>query len=110
MVSLDDDGQTHQRLATTTGQNILTIEVQQGKITIEGRDARWWSRRRRSSSSRTPRTRSCSATSLLSYLNQLVQLFNTHMHPGELAAGRAAGHADDAGAAVHAADALDCSR
>ena len=42
---------------------------------------------------------------LLTYLNQLVTMFNTHVHPGELAAGLHPGHAGAAGAAVPAGDA-----
>ena len=34
-----------------------------------------------------PRIPPCSATSCSLYLNQLVTMFNTHVHPGELAAG-----------------------
>ena len=39
---------------------------------------------------------------LLTYLNQLVTMFNAHMHPGELALG-SSGHAGAAGAAFPAA-------
>ena len=47
---------------------------------------------------------------LLTYLNQLVTMFNAHVHPGELAGGHHAGHAGAAGAAVPAADARASSR
>jgi uncharacterized protein involved in type VI secretion and phage assembly len=68
------------------GQNLLHIEVQQGKVTLKAAtkvvvDA--------------PQIELVSGAShplvfgdsLLQYLTQLTTLFNTHMHPGELAAG-----------------------
>ena len=85
MVSLDDEGQTIS-LSDSDGENFLEITVQQGTVKIQG-TSRWSSRRRRSSSSRTRPTRSCSATTCSSTSTRSSRCINTHIHPGEMALG-----------------------
>lgn len=85
MVTLNDSNQTI-TLSDQNGSNILTIKVQEGKIFIQGATK---------AVVEAPQIELVeNAThplafgdNLLQYLNQLVQLFNTHLHPGELAAG-----------------------
>lgn len=85
MVTLDDNSQTI-TLSDQNGSNILTIKVQEGKITAQGATK---------AVVEAPQIELVeNAThpvafgdNLLQYLNQLVQLFNTHLHPGELALG-----------------------
>ncbi len=85
MVTFDDNSQTIS-LSDQNGSNILTIKVQEGKIFIQGATK---------AVVEAPQIELVeNAThplafgdNLLQYLNQLVQLFNTHLHPGELAAG-----------------------
>jgi uncharacterized protein involved in type VI secretion and phage assembly len=85
MVSMDDDGQTIS-VSDKDGKNILTIEVQPGKITVKGASK---------AVVEAPQIELVENSThpvvfgddLLQYLNQIVELYNTHMHPGELAAG-----------------------
>lgn len=85
MVTLDDDSQTV-TVSDSNGRNMLEIKVQQGLITVKGATK---------AVVEAPQIELVeSAThpvvfgdNLLQYLNQLVTLFNTHLHPGELAAG-----------------------
>lgn len=85
MVTLDDDAETI-TLSDENGRNFMTIEVQQGLIKIQGTFK---------VVVEAPLIELVeNAThpvvfgdNLLQYLNQLVQLYNTHLHPGELALG-----------------------
>ena len=85
MVTLDDDGQMI-TLSDDDGSNIMTLEVQQGKITIKGA---------MKVVVEAPQIELVeNAThpvvfgdNLIQYLNQLVQLYQSHMHPGESALG-----------------------
>jgi uncharacterized protein involved in type VI secretion and phage assembly len=85
MLSLDDDGQTIS-VSDENGSNILKIEVQAGKILVKGATK---------AVVEAPHIELVENSShpvvfgddLLTFLNQLVTTFNTHMHPGELAAG-----------------------
>jgi hypothetical protein len=85
MVVLNDASSTI-AVSDKNGDNLLKIEVSQGQITVKAQtkvvvDA--------------PQIELVDGAShplvfgdsLLQYLNQLVSLFNSHMHPGELAAG-----------------------
>lgn len=85
MVTLHDDDDTI-AISDQDGSNILLIQVQQGQVTLKGAtevvvDA--------------PLIELVNGAahplvfgdSLLEYLTQLVTMFNTHMHPGELALG-----------------------
>lgn len=85
MVSLDDDSQTA-TLCDENGRNKITIEVQQGLITVQSGTK---------VVVEAPQVELVKAAQhplvfgddLLQYLNQLVNLFNTHMHPGETVSG-----------------------
>ncbi|MEO0873376.1 MAG: hypothetical protein AAFY48_02120 [Bacteroidota bacterium] len=69
-----------------TGTNLLTIEVTQGKITVKGSIK---------AVVEAPQIELVENSTepivfgnqLMTYLNQLTTMFNTHMHPGELALG-----------------------
>ncbi|HEX4719376.1 MAG TPA: phage baseplate assembly protein V [Thermoleophilaceae bacterium] len=85
LVSLDDDGQTI-NVADQNGSNILKIEVQKGQITLKGASK---------VVVEAPQIELVENAShpvvfgddLLQYLQQVVQLYTTHMHPGEMALG-----------------------
>jgi len=85
MVSLDDGSQTIS-VSDENGSNILTIEVNPGKITIKGATR---------AVVEAPQIELVENAThpvvfgdrLLQYLNQLVQIYQTHVHPGELAMG-----------------------
>jgi uncharacterized protein involved in type VI secretion and phage assembly len=85
MVTLDDGGQTI-HVSDENGQNMLEIQVQMGKITIKGATK---------AVVEAPQIELVENAThpvvfgdqLLQYLNQIVQLYQTHMHPGELALG-----------------------
>lgn len=85
MVSLDDDEQTI-RLSDGNGHNLLTIKVQQGqmklqavtKVVVEAPQIELVE------GARHP---VIFGDQLLQYLNQLGQLYQTHIHPGQTAAG-----------------------
>lgn len=85
MVALHDDGKTI-AISDSNGSNILKIEVQSGQATLKATtkvviDA--------------PQIELVDGAThplvfgdqLLEYLTEIVQIFNTHMHPGELAIG-----------------------
>jgi hypothetical protein len=85
MVSLDDDKQTI-TLSDKNGNNILKIKVQTGVVYIKGTSK---------AVVEAPQIELVEnayhpvvfGDELMMYLNQLVQLFNAHMHPGETLAG-----------------------
>jgi uncharacterized protein involved in type VI secretion and phage assembly len=85
MVSMDDDGQAIS-VSDQNGKNILKIEVQAGQITIKGATK---------AVVEAPQIELVENAShpvvfgdeLLQYLQQIVQMYQTHMHPGEMAAG-----------------------
>lgn len=85
MVTMDDASQTL-HVSDAHGRNMLEIKVQPGKITIKGATK---------AVVEAPQIELVENAThpivfgdqLLNYLNQLVTLFNTHLHPGELAAG-----------------------
>lgn len=85
MLSLDDDGQTIS-VADEHGDNLLTIEVSKGQVTLKGR-AKVVVEAPRIEVVEHSTHPMVFGDELMSYLNQLVQLFNTHIHPGELALG-----------------------
>ena len=85
LLALDDDGNTA-TLSDQNGDNLLTIKAEDGEVHIQATakvviDA--------------PQIELVDGAShalafgdsLLTYLNQLVSMFNAHMHPGETAAG-----------------------
>jgi uncharacterized protein involved in type VI secretion and phage assembly len=85
IVSLDDSGQVI-HVSDKDGSNVLTIEVTKGKITIKGATK---------AVVEAPQIELVENAThpvvfgdqLLNYLNQIVQLYQSHTHPGELAAG-----------------------
>ncbi len=85
MVSFDDQGQVL-TLSDDNGSNIMTIEVRQGTIKIKGQ---------MKVVVEAPQIELVENAThpvvfgdeLMTYLNQLVQTFNSHLHPGELAGG-----------------------
>lgn len=85
MVSFNDDSEAI-TISDNNGNNIMTIEVQSGKIRLEAA---------MKIVVEAPQIELVENSThpvvfgdnLLQYLNQMVQLFNTHMHPGELAMG-----------------------
>jgi uncharacterized protein involved in type VI secretion and phage assembly len=84
LVSLDDDGQVI-AVSDDDGSNVLTIEVQKGQITIKAATK---------VVVEAPQIELVENSThpvvygddLLQYLNQVVQLYQTHMHPGEVSA------------------------
>lgn len=85
MLTFDDNSQVL-HVSDANGQNMLEIQVQAGKITIKGAVK---------AIVEAPLIELVENAThpvvfgdqLLQYLNQLVNLFNSHLHPGELAAG-----------------------
>jgi hypothetical protein len=85
MVALSDDGETI-AVSDEHGTNLLKIRAQEGKVTLQAG---------MKVVVEAPQIELVESAAhplvfgddLLSYLNQLVQMFNTHTHPGELAAG-----------------------
>ena len=85
LVKFDDDSQEIS-LSDKDGKNILTIKVGAGKITVKGA---------RKAVVEAPQIELVENAShpvvfgdeLMQYLNQIVQLYQTHTHPGELAIG-----------------------
>ncbi len=85
MVTLDDNSQTV-TVSDSNGQNMLEIKVQQGKTTVKA------SVKAIVEAPQIELVENAThpvvfGDNLLQYLNQLVILFNAHLHPGELAAG-----------------------
>ena len=85
MVTLDDRQQAI-AISDKNGNNIITLQVQQGKVTVKGTQK---------VVVEAPQIELVENAThpvvfgdrLLQYLNQLVQLYQTHTHPGELALG-----------------------
>jgi uncharacterized protein involved in type VI secretion and phage assembly len=85
MLTFDDDSQVI-TVSDGNGQNLLEIQVTAGKVTLQAATK---------AIVEAPQIELVeNAThplvfgdSLLQYLNQLVSMFNSHLHPGELAAG-----------------------
>jgi len=85
VVSLDDNEQTV-TLSDGTGSNLVSIKVLAGSIEIRalGRVVLEAPLIHHGDGASHP---AVFGDQLLSYLNQLVTMFNSHVHPGELAAG-----------------------
>jgi uncharacterized protein involved in type VI secretion and phage assembly len=85
LVSLDDDGRTIS-VSDEDGKNILTIEVQKGQITVKGATK---------AVVEAPQIELVENAThpvvfgddLVQYLNQLGNIYQTHVHPGETALG-----------------------
>jgi hypothetical protein len=85
MVALHDGNQTI-AVSDQNGNNILRIEVQQGKITVQATTKVVVEAPQIELVAGAPHPL-VFGDDLLTYLNQLVTLFNSHVHPGELALG-----------------------
>lgn len=85
MVALHDDSKSL-AVSDENGSNLMLIEVQSGKITVKatGKVVVEAPQIELVENAAHPLV---FGDSLLTYLNQLVSLFNAHMHPGQLAAG-----------------------
>jgi len=85
MVTMDDSSQTI-TVSDSSGSNRVEIQVQAGKITVKGASK---------AIVEAPQIELVENAAhpvvfgddLLQYLNQIVSMFNSHIHPGELAAG-----------------------
>jgi hypothetical protein len=85
LVSLDDEAQTI-TIADGAGLNLVTVKVLEGTIEIKSAvqvtlEAPLINHGQNASHP------AVFGDQLLTYLNQLVSMFNAHMHPGEMAAG-----------------------
>ncbi|MGZ4735867.1 MAG: phage baseplate assembly protein V, partial [Acidimicrobiia bacterium] len=83
LLALHDDSQTI-ALSDSNGSNIVKIEVQQGVVTIKATtkvviDAPQIEHVANATHA------AVFGDSLMTYLNQVVNLFNLHMHPGQMA-------------------------
>jgi hypothetical protein len=85
MVTMDDAAETI-TVSDSDGSNLVEIKVQQGKITVKGATK---------VVVEAPQIELVESAAhpavfgdeLLNYLNQLVQIYQTHLHPGQTAAG-----------------------
>jgi hypothetical protein len=85
IVALDDDAQTIS-LSDSSGSNLVEITVQQGTVKVQGTTK---------VVVQAPQIELIEDSThplvfgdeLLEYLNEIVTLFNTHIHPGEMALG-----------------------
>ncbi len=85
MVAFDDNGQTI-TLSDANGSNMLTIKVQQGQVKIQS-TAKVIVQAPLIELVENATHPVAFGDQLLQYLNQLVQMYQAHMHPGELALG-----------------------
>ncbi len=85
LLSLDDGGKTI-TLSDSGGSNLIKFQVQPGQIKILAGTKVIVEAPQIELVENAPHPL-VFGDNLLTYLNQLVNLFNTHMHPGELAAG-----------------------
>lgn len=85
MVTLDDDSRTI-TVSDENGQNMIEIKVGQGRITLKSA-AKAIVEAPQIELVENATHPLVFGDDLLQYLNQLVNMFNTHLHPGELAAG-----------------------
>lgn len=84
-VALDDDGHTL-TLSDQTGQNLLQIKAQSGQITLQAL-TQVTLEAPMINHGQNAAEPAVLGTQLVSYLTQLTTMFNSHMHPGQLAAG-----------------------
>jgi hypothetical protein len=85
MLSLDDEGKVI-TLSDEDGSNLITIEVLPGKIKIKG-TAKVVVEAPQIELVENATHPLVFGDNLLTYLNQIVTMFNAHVHPGELALG-----------------------
>jgi hypothetical protein len=85
LLALNDGGKTIS-LSDSDGNNILKFEVQQGQITLQASTKVVVEAPQIELVKNAPHPL-VFGDDLLTYLNQLVMMFNSHVHPGELAIG-----------------------
>jgi uncharacterized protein involved in type VI secretion and phage assembly len=85
LLAFDDGGKTI-ALSDANGNNLLKIETQSGQITVQAGSKVVVEAPQIELVKGAPHPL-VFGDDLLNYLNQLVSMFNAHMHPGELAAG-----------------------
>ena len=85
LLSFDDTTQVLS-VSDAAGTNLLTIEVLQGKITLKGATKAVVEAPRIELIENAPQW-VVLGDNLITYLNQIINLFNTHQHPGENWAG-----------------------
>lgn len=85
MVTMDDQGQEI-TLSDENGNNMLKIEVTRGQVTIQG-TAKVVVEAPQIELVENATHPVVFGDQLLQYLNQLVQIYQTHLHPGQLALG-----------------------
>lgn len=85
LLAFDDGGKTI-ALSDSNGNNFLKIEVQSGQIKVQAGSKVVIEAPQIELVEGAPHPL-VFGDDLLTYLNQLVSMFNAHMHPGELAAG-----------------------
>lgn len=85
MVSLDDEAHVV-TISDNDGSNLVTIQVQQGKIRIKG-NLKVVVEAPQIELVENSTHPLVFGDNLLNYLNQLVQVYQTHTHPGEMALG-----------------------
>ncbi len=81
-----DDGATTITLSDSNGSNLIKLKVQQGQITVQAA-AKVVVEAPLIELVQNATHPLVFGDQLLTYLNQLVTMFNAHVHPGELAAG-----------------------
>jgi hypothetical protein len=85
MVSLDDQQQTI-TISDALGVNLMSVKVLEGTVTVQSA-VRVVLEAPLIQHGRAAAHPAVFGDQLLAYLNQLVTIFNTHVHPGELAVG-----------------------
>ncbi|MGH7516512.1 MAG: phage baseplate assembly protein V [Gemmatimonadales bacterium] len=85
LLALDDGGKTI-TLSDSNGSNLLKLEVQQGQIKLQA-GTKVVVEAPQIELVQNATHPLVFGDQLLTYLNQLVTMFNAHVHPGELAAG-----------------------
>ena len=85
MITFNDDSEVL-TLSDENGSNIMTIEAQSGEIKIQA-DLKVVIEAPAIEFVENAAHPLVFGDNLLQYLNQLVQIYNTHMHPGEMALG-----------------------
>jgi hypothetical protein len=85
MVAMDDAGQTI-TVSDSDGSNRLILQVQQGKVTVQGK-IKVIVEAPQIDIVENATHPVVFGDQLMQYLNRLVMIFNTHVHPGEMAIG-----------------------
>jgi uncharacterized protein involved in type VI secretion and phage assembly len=86
IVALDDASQTI-AVSDAAGANSVVVDVGRATVTLKAAASIVFETRQIFEGSQAAPHPAVFGDQLLSYLNQLVTMFNAHLHPGELAAG-----------------------